>query len=62
MTHKSYISLIYAELNACKHFGHEYFCEIIFLVEHKTSQSCESALFFISPQVLLMTIVNLNFL
>ena len=40
MTEENYISLTSAELVMYEHKGHEYFCETIFLVKHKTSQSC----------------------
>ena len=46
LTEENYISLTSAELDTCKHIGDEYFCEAVFLVKHKTSQSCESKLFF----------------
>ena len=46
MTEENYVSLILAELDTCKHIGHIYFCKTIFLVKHKTSKSCESAVFF----------------
>ena len=45
MRGENYISLTFAELDTCKHFGHERFCETIFSTKHKTSQSCESAVF-----------------
>ena len=41
------------ELSKCKHIGHEYFCESVFLVKHKTSHSCESAIFFnLQPDII----------
>ena len=45
MTEENYISLTYTELDTCRHIGHEYFCETIFLVKCKTLQSCVSAVF-----------------
>ena len=61
MTEENYISLISAKSSRCKHGGHEYFCETIFLVKHKTSQSCESTVLLTFHQTLLMTIGNFNF-
>ena len=34
-----------AHLATHKDIGHEYFCEAIYLVKHRTPQSCESAIF-----------------
>ena len=62
MIEENYISLTYTELNTYKHIGHEYFCETIYLVTLKTSQSCKSAVFFILLQILLIIYCEFRFL
>ena len=61
MTEKNYIFLASAEFKTFKHIGHEHFYATIFLIKHRTSQSCKSAVFVIFLQILLMTIVNFSF-
>ena len=51
MTEVNYISLTTSESYSCKHIGHEYFCHSIFLVRHKTSQSCLSTVLFDLPDI-----------
>ena len=34
------------ELRSCKRIGHEFYCEELFIVKHKSSYSCESAIYF----------------
>ena len=43
---ETYISLTYQELRSCKKIGNEFYCEELFIVEHKSSYSCESAIYF----------------
>ena len=43
---ETYISLRQQELRTCKRFGYEFYCEELFVVKHKTSYSCESAINF----------------
>ena len=43
---ETYISLRHHELRSCKTFGHEFYCEELFIVKHKSSYSCESAVYF----------------
>ena len=40
------ISLRQQELRSCKKIGCEFYCEELFVVKHKTSYSCESAIYF----------------
>ena len=40
---ETYILLWMQELNTCKKIGYEFYCEELFVVRHKTKQSCESA-------------------
>ena len=41
-----HISLRQQELRSCKRIGHEFYCEELFIVKHKASCSCESAINF----------------
>ena len=43
---ETYISLRQQELRTCKRIGYEFYCEVPFVVKHKTSYSCESAIYF----------------
>ena len=42
---ETYISLRWQELGTCKRIGCEFCCEELFVVKHKTSYSCESAIY-----------------
>ena len=43
---ETYISLSHQELRSCKRIGREFYCEELFVVKHKSSYSCESAIYF----------------
>ena len=43
---ETYISLTHQELWSCKKIGNEFYCEELFIVKHKSSYSCESAIYF----------------
>ena len=43
---ETYISLRHQELISCKKIGYEFYCEELFIVKHKSSYSCESAIYF----------------
>ena len=43
---ETYISLRHQELRSCKRVGYEFYCEELFVVKHKYSYSCESAIYF----------------
>ena len=43
---ETYISLRVQELDTCKKIGYEFYCEELFVVEHKTQHNCESAIYF----------------
>ena len=43
---ETYTSLTHKELRSCKMIGNEFFCEELFFVKHKSSYSCESAIYF----------------
>ena len=41
---ETYITLTNQELRSCKKIGNEFYCEELFVVKHKSSYSCESAI------------------
>ena len=43
---ETYISLRQQELRTCKIIGYEFYCEKLFVVKHKISYSCKSAIYF----------------
>ena len=43
---ETYISLTNQELRSCKKIGNEFYREELFIVKHKSSYSCESAIYF----------------
>ena len=43
---ETYISLRQQEIRMCKRIGYEFYCEKLFVVKHKSSYSCESAIYF----------------
>ena len=43
---ETYISLRQHELRSCKKIGYEFYCEELFIVKHKSSYNCESAIYF----------------
>ena len=43
---ETYISLRHQELRSCKKIGYEFYCEELFVVKHKSSYNCESAIYF----------------
>ena len=43
---ETYISLRHQELRSCKKIGYEFYYEELFIVEHKSSYSCGSAIYF----------------
>ena len=43
---ETYISLRQQELKSGKKIGYEFYCKELFIVEHKSSYICESAIYF----------------
>ena len=43
---ETYISLRQQELRTCERISYEFYWEELFVVKHKTSYSCESAIYF----------------
>ena len=37
---------MHQELSSCKKISSEFYCEKLFIVKHKSSYSCESAIYF----------------
>ena len=46
LSSETYISLRQQELRSCKKIGYEFYCKELFAVKHKSSYSCESAIYF----------------
>ena len=46
LSKETYISLTHQELKLCKIVGRMFYCEELFVVKHKSSFSCESAIYF----------------
>ena len=59
---KTYISLRQQELRTCKRIGYEFYCEELFVVKHKTSYSCESAIYFNLDTNIIKEICNFRIL
>ena len=53
---ETYISLRQQELRSCKKIGYEFSCKELFVVKHKSSYRCESAIYF----NLIMNIIKNN--
>ena len=59
---ETYISLRHQELRSCKRIGCEVYCEeLLFVVKHKSSYSCESAIYFNLTTDIIKIIVTLIF-
>ena len=43
---ETYIALRQQELRTCKRIGYKFYCKELFVIKHKTSYSCESAIYF----------------
>ena len=43
---ETYISLTQQELRSCKKIGDEFYCNELFIVKHKSSYSCDRAIYF----------------
>ena len=46
LNRETYISLTNEELRSCKIIGNMFYCKELFVVKHKSSYSCESAIYF----------------
>ena len=58
---ETYISLRHQELRSCKRNSHEFYCKELFVVKHKWSYSCESAIYFNLPTDIIKNNCNFDF-
>ena len=58
---ETYITLTQQELRSCKKIGNEFYCEELFIVKHKSSDSCESAIYFNLTADIIRKNCNFNF-
>ena len=58
---ETYITLTQQELRSCKKIGKEFYCEELFVVKHKSSYSCESAIYFDLTTDIIRKNCNFNF-
>ena len=58
---ETYISLTQQELRSCKKIGDEFYCEELFIVKHKSSYSCKSAIYFNLSTDILRNNCNFDF-
>ena len=58
---ETYISLTQQELRSCKKISNEFYCEELFVVKHKSSYSCESAIYFNLTTDIIRKNCNFNF-
>ena len=58
---ETYISLTQQELRSCKKIGDEFYCKELFVVKHKSSYSCESAIYFNLSTDVIRNNCNFNF-
>ena len=58
---ETYISLRQQELRTCQKISYEFYCEELFVVKHKTSYSCESAIYFNLDTDIIKEIAILDF-
>ena len=59
---ETYISLTHQELRSCKMIGNEFYCEELFAVKHKSSYSCESAIYLNLTTDIIRNNYNFDFL
>ena len=59
---ETYISLTHQELRSRKKIGNEFYCEELFAVKHKSSYSCESAIYFKLTADIIRKTVTLTFI
>ena len=58
---ETYIALTQQELRSCKRIGNEFYCEELFVVKHKSSYCCESAIYFNLTTDIIRNNCNFNF-
>ena len=58
---EAYMALTQQELRSCKKKGNEFSCEKLFVVKHKSSYSCESAIYFNLTKDIIRNNCNFDF-
>ena len=58
---ETYISLRHQELRSCKKVGYEFYCQELFILKHKSSYSCERAIYFNLTTDIIRNNCNFNF-
>ena len=58
---ETYISLQQQKLRSCKRIGYEFYCKELFVVKHKSSYSCESAIYFNLTTYIIKSNCNFDF-
>ena len=58
---ETYILLTQQELRSCKKIGNKFYCEELFVVKHKSSYSCESAIYLNLTTDIIRNNCNFNF-
>ena len=58
---ETYISLTQQELRSCKIIGNKFYCKELFVVKHKSSYSCESAIYFNLTTDIILNNCNFDF-
>ena len=58
---ETYISLTNQELRSCKRIGNKFYCEELFIFKHKSSYSCESAIYFNSTTDIIRSNCDFDF-
>ena len=58
---ETYISLRQQELRSCKRIGYEFYCRELFVVKHKSSYSCKSAIYFNMITAIITNNYNFDF-
>ena len=58
---ETYIAFTQQELRSCTKIGNEFYCEELSVVKHKSSYSCESAIYFNLTTDIIRNNCNFNF-
>ena len=58
---ETHISLRQQELRSCKKISYEFYCKKLFVVKHKSSYSCESAIYFNLTTYIIKNSCNFDF-
>ena len=61
MSYSTYVPLDIANIHNCSHFGNTYFCEQVFLTQHSTKHTCESAIYYESDIDMIKQLCNFTY-